>query len=203
MARHTKKEFAALCSIETKTLSVYISRDKVIVDDNDLIDDTHPANKEFIQKQQNKKGKPDVGGSPSKPKSEATEPDEEKLERIGYVKMQREKAELDLAAKKNAIALQKIEIEKKRGELVPTESVKTVITLHSESIKTSYTEASDGIIVLFAQKGGLNAEDISDLRKRFKDLVNKAIKDSVEATGNLLDQIVAEFSVKRAPGQHD
>lgn len=203
MARHNKREFSALCGIETKSLSVYLSRSKVVIDDNGLIDDTNPVNKDFIDRQHNKKGKPN--GKSVTPTNGATkeEADEEKQERVTYVKMQRAKAELDLATQENKIVLQKIEIEKKRGELLPTESIKTVITLHSESIKTAYVDASDNLIILFAQKGGLNADDISAMRKKFKDMVNKAISDSIQSSSSMIDQLVKEFSVKKAIGQHD
>lgn len=203
MARHNKREFSALCSIETKNLSVYISRGKVVLDDNDLIDDTHPTNKDFILRQHNKKGKPKADAPVTKNMELNEDEKREATERISYVKSQRAKVELDLAEKQNRIELQKIEIEKKRGELLPTQDVKTVLTFHSESIKNSFVEGADGIIVLYAQKGGLNADDIAFMRRKLTDLVNKAIDDSIASSKAMLVSIVKEFSTKRGIGQHE
>jgi hypothetical protein len=55
MAYHIKARFADLCGIQRNKLAVYIKRGKVVCS-GDVIDDSHPVNREFIEKWQHKSG---------------------------------------------------------------------------------------------------------------------------------------------------
>ena len=197
MPRHSKKEFSNLCGIKTKALSVYIARAKVILDDNELIDDTHPANLDFMERHKNKNGKV------IKPKVVSEPDDEVAKERLVYVQDQRKKLKIDMEARQNEVELQKIKIQRQRGEMIPTDSVKQVFDLHSESIKSAYVEASDNVIVVMGQRKGFTAEDIAHVRKQFVGIVNRAVDGAIKGTQAALDALVDEFSVKRGVGQHD
>src|SRR5690242_673143 len=162
MALHTKTEFAALCGLLQKNLHTYIGRKKVIVGSNDLIDDTDQINRLFMDKQRAKRGiEGTTASAPGKQvpvkKSSKKEPSAAETEMkdtlTGLLKGNKE---LEMVERQNKIEMQRIEIQKKRGELVPTSAVKTVMTLHTESIKTSYIEASDNLILILSQRKGFN-----------------------------------------------
>lgn len=195
MAFHSKKEFADLCGMPKKSLAVYIVRGKVIVGANDLIDDQVAENKMFRDNHEVKKPK-----KQAKPRTETVG---QSTPADGHISTLREKAVADLENKKILNELKRLEIQKKLGQVVPTEDVKQLLVMHSENIKGAYMEASDNLIVIFANKGGMNANDISEMRKKFTDLVNGAIDKSVNGTKSALRNVIEEFSEKRGVGQHD
>lgn len=198
MALHSKKEFAELCGWPTKTLSVYIGRAKVIVDEKGMVDDQNAINKGFLVKYGAKSSnKSSKAATPKESKSEKAKPDD------GYIQTIRDKANADLENKMVLNDLKRLEYKKKLGQVVPTEQVKSLFVMHSENIKGAYVEASDNLIVIFANRGGMNATDISDMRKKFTDLVNSAVDKAIEGTKAAMKSLVMEFSEKRGVGQHD
>lgn len=197
MALHSKKEFAELCGMPSKSLSVYISRGHVLVGENDQIDDKNPVNAAFREKHGARAGRKQPKASGDKSSSGTPKRDE------GFIQTMRDKTEAELENKRVNNDLKRLELKKKMGQVVPTEDVKRLFVMHSENIKGAYVEASDNLIVIFGNKGGLNATDISEMRKKFVDLVNGAIDKAIAGTKGRLQALVAEFSEKRGVGQHD
>lgn len=208
MALHTKSQFAALCGLLQKDLYIYIGRKKVIVE-GESIDDSNELNRLFMEKQRAKRGVGD--GAPEKktkaakvkkePKPEPTA--EEIKNKDTLTDLLKQKNGLELQQRQNLIEIQKIEIQKKRGELIPTSAVKTVITLHSESIKSAYVEASDNLILLISQRKGFDSHEISDVKRKFVEIVNRAVDTAIDSTNKMLGTVISEFSTKRGVGQHD
>lgn len=200
MSKHTKKEFSDLCGIETKALSVYISRGKVVVD-GDQIDDKHQINAAFLAKMQSKikKEKP---VAPEKPQKEKPDPDNPDYSDT-LTQIAKEKGKLELLQRQNLIDLQRMEITKKRGELVPVSAVKSLIVLQSESTKTAYLQACDNLLIIISQKKQMSATELADTRKEFSKIVNKAIDDAVDSSKATLTGLVIDFQKKRGVGQHD
>src|SRR5688572_1716741 len=58
MALLTKKEFATACGRQTKWLSNYIGRNKVVVSESGLIDDGNVVNSEFLKTHADRKQTP-------------------------------------------------------------------------------------------------------------------------------------------------
>jgi hypothetical protein len=201
MAKYSKKEFAELCGIKTKELSVYSKRGKVIVVNNE-IDDADQNNILFMQRQLAKKQKaPSVKNVSNDQKPVDSAAAEEA--RNTLLEINRSKGQLELLQKQNLIDLQRIEILKKRGELVPVPAINSLIILQAESIKTAYLEASDNLLVIIAQKKQMSAEEIASARKEFTKIVNKAIDSAVDLSKTMLFGIVKDYQKKRGVGQHD
>lgn len=217
MPRLTQPEFAEKCGIGLNYLSVNKKRKKVITDEHGFIDDTNEINQLFLQKclSRPKSAKKDLAAGPisgvavevdlsglkEKEKSKKSENDEFSRENT-LVDLQKEKGTLEIQLKNNSIELQRLEIKKKRGELVPTQSVKNLIIKHSESIKTSYSEASDNLIVIISHKKQLSSEEVADIRSQFVKIINKAIDNAITFTLSGLNNIVTDYSSKRGVGQH-
>jgi len=193
--KHSKKKFASLCGIETKNLSVYIGRKKVIVE-NDLIDDSDPANRLFIEKC--KLRVPKIKTVPAKGKSRSVKESKNSL-----LMSAEAKAELDLLKRQNEIDLQKLEIQKKRGELVPVEGIASLLIVHSESIKVAYMDGSENLLNRISQKKQLTSTERSDLGKELKVIVNNAIDQAIAASKKTLLSVTQDYSRKRGVGQHD
>ena len=212
MPRLTQPEFAEKCGIGLNYLSVNKKRGKVIVDEHSFVDDTNQINELFLQKclsrpkketkiliHSNESAKP----KEKQPKSPSKNVENDEFYRENtLVEMQREKGSLEIQLKNNSIELQRLEIKKKRGELVPTESVKNLIIQHSESIKTSYSEASDNLIVIISHKKQLSSEEVADIRSQFVKIVNRAIDNAINFTLSGLKNVVTDYSGKRGVGQH-
>lgn len=201
MAFHSKKDFAELAGVKTKDLSVYIKRGKVTLQ-GELIDDKDQINQAFLLKREVNSAvksekkvsvKPDKRQTPIPDKREKTEAEE----------MFSLKSRLDMEKRQNEIDLQKLAIAKIRGEVVPVPAVKEIIFKHSESIKTAYIEASDNLLVIISQRNQMSAQELSELKKDFLKLVNKAIDSAVNATKVILTGVVTEYAKKRGVGQHD
>ncbi len=206
MALYNRREFCVLAGMPTKNLNVYIQRGKVKLK-GELIDDTDEVNRLFLERMIAKKGTTEPlppAGSPDKPaKKGKPEPTEEEIEeKSTLTTILKEKGQLELLQRKNLLLLQQIEIQKKRGELVPTQSVKSLIIQHSESIKTAYIEASDNLIVVLSQQLQLTSTQTAEIRTQFVVIVNKALDAAINSTQQRLGSLVKEFSVKRGVGEH-
>lgn len=212
MPRLTQPEFAEKCGIGLNYLSVNKKRGKVVTDEHGFIDDTNQINQLFLHKclSRPKKTKEQAETLPKLDITSSTQPkalsknieNEEFSRENTLVELQKEKGTLEIQLKNNSIELQRLEIKKKRGELVPTQSVKNLIIKHSESIKTSYSEASDNLIVIISHKKQLSSEEVADIRSQFVKIINKAIDNAISFTLSGLNNIVADYSGKRGVGQH-
>jgi hypothetical protein len=210
--KYTRGEFCAQMKVVSKDLSKYLTRRKVVLNDSGEIDDADPVNKLFVQKRQIILEKKAVGNTGKKkiekvkkepvekPQNEAFS--RENTTRDELLKMDKEKFELALVEKRNAITMQQMEIAKKRGEQIPTEIVRKLVIQQAESSKISYTEACENLLLIFAQKRELSAVEVSDIKKQFIDIVNSAIDNSISITKRNMTEIIKEFSAKRGVGQH-
>lgn len=200
-----------MCGLKVKHLYTYVQRKQVIVGENELVDDGDQVNQLFLEKMRAKVRKPALPlpekeitptGKPRAPLKEEPE-DEDDEEDQTLLKISREKGNLDLMQRRNALELQKIEIQKKRGELVPTDSVLNLVVLHSESIKTAYVDASEKLILIIAARHQMDSAELTEVRNKFLTIINGAVDQSIDNSKKFLKSIVKEYSVKRGVGQHD
>lgn len=202
-----------MCGIQPKHISIYVKRKVINVLRNGMVDDKDEKNVAFRAKMLAKKGVTIAAGFPEtadipakagkvkKEPAAATPPPEPDPNSLNYI--QRERNKLEVIKTQHAIQLQQIEIAKKRGELVPTQSVNNLIVQHSESIKTAYTEGTDNLLIIFAQKFQLSSADVGFMRGQIMEIVNKAVDESIDRTKKNLKGVVKEYAVKRGVGQHD
>jgi hypothetical protein len=222
MALHSKVEFSALCGFEVNALAVYIKRKKVIVREDGMIDDKQRDNTEFLKRRaatiasKSAKAEP----IPNKKKKPAPEPegDDEPEFTVNRRAAPKEKKDiqdhdrydLELVQKKMAIekAAEEIEIlkvkkDKLQGSLIPTDLVRALIVTHSESLKLSYSEACENLIVIFGGKKQLSTQEIADMRKELARVINTAMDRAVEASKKTLKTIVREYSEQKGRGEKE
>ena len=225
MAKKTKKEFADICGIKTKDLSVYIMRHKVLVSSDGLIDDKNEHNLAFIANRGRKtkkktivKHKPKASSklkTKTKPKQsqkkKAEEPKEKTLD-IKFSEPQNpileveiyERAELDKAKLKADLKkklldsdIAKINKEKLQGLLIPTDLVMSVIKLQSDSLKVAYHAAAENLILIIGQRKKLNNKDVADIRRDLTGTINDAVDVGVSESHKGIKKIVREYSMKQ------
>lgn len=197
MALLTKKEIAELCGLETKNLSVYIMRGKVIVGKNDLIDTNVDKNKSFIEKRK---------GKISDVKIQTTTVIESKVseqsEGQSYTESERQLKYLDTIKRQKEIEKLDIEIQKKKGEVVPSELIKPVFLQHNQSIITEFKNATDEIIRIFSKKRSLTVEEVAEIKGETTETINNAINKATFSTIKSVESIVSEHQDKKNVGEH-
>ena len=216
MALYKKSEFAGLCGVSMAHVSVNIKRGKIIVE-NDLIDDRQERNKDFLAKCVEKKDKKPVKNGKTKKvvpvegekvvvaaqldDSNSDVEHKEPQESLLY-ELDKDRKSLDIEIKREDLEIKRIEKRKKLGELMPVELVKTLVTTHTESIKTAYSESADKLIVIFSHENQLSDAQIAKIRGEFTRILNAAIDLAVDSSKKTMRTLIQEFSNKRGVGQH-
>lgn len=201
MPKVTAKELADMTGWETKNLSVYVTRKKLVKDKNGLFDVDEPKNALFIA--QNKaEGTKKPEKTPPKGKKEASARDlDEEVKKVEAITMQLEANKLVM--QEQSIRRNQIEIEKKEGQLIPTELIKALFLTHSKSITMTFKEGMEKIVDLFTIKYKLSQADAASMRKTMVEAINKGVDNAVSNTRGSLKKIITEYSEKRGVGDHD
>lgn len=218
MALHSKKDFAELCGLPTKNLATYIGRGKVIIGEGDLIDDKNSINKIFLEQRKSKASEQQVINHikqypTAKEKEDLVTPspdeddDDESGGRIHVAgKMDTAKALEKLAyfraekTERETIRLD-LDIQKKRGEVIPSDMVKPIFVRHNQFILTNFKNATDDILARFAKYKELEPEYVAELRGEMIAVINRAVADSVKMSIESVEDIVNEYKVKRGVGE--
>ena len=215
MAKYKQVEFAELCGIKRGQVSVYVSRGKLIID-NELLDESHPVNASFIQKCQTKNflKKSNVSEQitvqiPLEERdstildSEIKAKGKRKAGQSDYAQLLMEMNEL-----KNEKLLEEIELLKKRnmkmdGESIPTVAVLSVISFFGKSYTDGTQQLMDNFLNQISSRKGMSSAEHAEFRgiliKGINDVANRANKESKKSITN----IIKEFSVSRGVGEHD
>ncbi len=195
---HKRKDFAALCGIKPRELSVYISRGNVTVSKGNLIDDELPDNADFLVKKQEKGGAIDIEVVPKK-FTAAQEKRIERLEKISELNTQ--KRELESDELRERISLLRIKKEKQEGFLIPTALVKELFGQQFRSITIAFQQGAEQLIVEISKKKRLTREESAKLRKSLLGIINEAVDDSIAHTKKNVEDIVDAYSKKMGVGE--
>ena len=217
MARHSKKEFAQLCKQETKYLSVQISRGKVYVE-NDEIDDKHPTNKAYLEKiygrmdfvpkdqpEQQKKHSPSTDAVTSKLSDLSDDDIKAALENtkgMDYPTLERLYKYLQGEKLKGDIEKNKIDIEKKRGEVIPVSPIESLVYQALQYVLTQMKIAYEKSLIEIAHKYEIPAEDIAAYRGNNITLLNNAVASANSLFIGDLGKNLSAFTVKKSIGEH-
>lgn len=210
MAFLSKKEFAGLCGKETKWLSNYITRKKVVMS-GEFIDDTLAQNIDFLKKWQSKQAAPAPIVKTEAPAIKPAEhvevpaPDIQTgtsdYENMEWAEIELKNKQLDAHKKDKDIELAQMKIEKMQGMLMPTELVKSVFAQHSASITTSFKHGAEALLGEISKLKELTRNEYAELNGKLIVIINKAVNDAVGATTKNIKAIVAEYSEKKAVGE--
>ena len=225
MAKYTTKEFAALCNIKTNYLSVKINRDKAVVIGSDgLIDDKDERNKRFLEKIYGRMDMvPKSAPMPTTPpkQKKPIQDDEDnsdgesaiatledllsdpnrsnlpypELERI-YKYLQGKKIEEDI--KKT-----KIEISKKKGEVIPYDLIKPLFAMHNQSILTEFKNTTDETLRSIAHRYKIPITEVASIKGEWVHSLNTAIANAIKLSVKSVGNIVQEYSEKKGVGQRE
>jgi hypothetical protein len=205
MALLSKKEFAQQCNIETKALSVQISRGKVIVE-NDLIDTNNDKNRAFLEKYMGRDREIDKlpPKEPTKTiKTSSNEPEDGKDDSNipSFTESERLLKHLDTQKRQKEIEKLEIDISKKRGEVIPSDLVKPIFLQHNQSIVTEFKNAADDFIRTISKKKALSVNETAEIRGKLVEIINQAMNKATTASVKAVDVIISDFSEKRGVGE--
>lgn len=196
----SKAEFAGKCGRETKWLSTYIGRKKVITLSDGAIDTEDPRNKSFLAKWSAISGNEPEQKNASIPEPNKVKPlppkgDEEEEEDISG-----DWSNLDVRKKKADILKKEAEIESVliknkvlKGQLLPYELMKPLIRQNNHAITTSFKHAIDEIILNMSKKKEFSLEEVAELNAFSVKKINEAVKNATEQSIKGVDLLVKEY----------
>jgi hypothetical protein len=217
MALLTRKQFAEQCFINTRALSVFIQRKKVVLS-NDLIDTEVDDNRYFLEKKREFKRNKDIkSGVITEETFNERVIDQTKQEVQPQFEFPHESAapisenfKLDSKIKqasleKTALDIQILQAKRDKitGESVPTTLVKTLITHHAKSIIIAFQNGIDNILVTISKRKGFSSSELGELREEMIDLINASSNESIEISKKTLENIILEYSQRKDVGERE
>lgn len=211
MALHTKKEFADLCGIQTKDLSNYIRRGKVILS-GDLIDMSITENSAFYEKRKTNAAPVseiklpqyppglDAPDYSKKKKVKYSEPTSDLSERSLF-ELTKLKLEKEIEEKDQKIELLKKRNEKMDGESIPTDLVKVLVAQLSKSMTASFQIGADNFLIEISTLLGITPTQMAELRGKLVVIINKGIEKSVAEARQNIKNIAEEYATKKEVGE--
>lgn len=109
---------------------------------------------------------------------------------------------LDTIKRTKEIEKLQIEIQKKKGEVVPVELIKPVILQHNQSILTEFKNAGDEILRIMSKKYSFSVEDLAYCKGEFVRTINNSMSKAIFATTKSIDLIIQSHIEKKAVGEH-
>lgn len=194
MAKFTKKEFAKECGKDTKWLSVYIRNGSVVVGDDNLINSDEATNYQFLTKWSARKSTVKVHKDDAN-KVDADIPSYEDSERrLKYLDTQKREKEVEKL---------QIEIQKKRGEVIPAELIPPVVMQHNQSIITAFKNEHDEWLRNFAKLHDMTGDEVARARGEAVQWINTAMGKATVMTEKAIEIIVADYVEKRGVGERN
>lgn len=109
---------------------------------------------------------------------------------------------LDTIKRTKEIEKLQIEIQKKKGEVVPVELIKPVILQHNQSILTEFKNAGDEILRIMSKKYSFSVEDLAFCKGEFVKTINNSMGKAIYATTKSIDSIIQSHIEKKGVGEH-
>ncbi|MCK4521991.1 MAG: hypothetical protein KAU20_05440 [Nanoarchaeota archaeon] len=189
---YKQKEFAELCGKNSAHISKYISRGKIIRSGK-VIDSDLPENIEFMKScgvdvdgitPSNTQAEP-VIEKPS-PRSSPGDPgiDDPAVAETGQYSLTLQKTDADINLKNQRLILLQLEEARIRGDQIPTEMVRDLISRFSKSIINEYKDLADKFLIELMHKMKVSADMSAEIKGEMIKLINithdKAITTAIK-----------------------
>jgi hypothetical protein len=203
-----------MCGLSAGNLSNYIKRGKVILT-GELIDDTKPENIDFLQKFADRKLEKsneseintgeivDKHSNNTKKEPVVRQKTTPEGETEGGYSLDRKLKAQELKKKEAETRLLNLKEEKIRGEHIPTELIRSIIILQSQSFVTAFKNGMEDFITIMAKAKGMNVNEVAEARGELIRVINSTANKAVDLAKKGIDNIVGEYAVKREVGEHD
>lgn len=118
-----------------------------------------------------------------------------------YSNLDMELLQLKIERERHDIEKVKLNNEKMRGNLMPTEMVVQVLQQNNKAFVSAFMGATESLLVLIAGTMEVDIEKLATFRGKLKEIVNDSMDDAEKNTKQQIRNIVAEFSEKRGVGE--
>jgi len=217
MAFHTRKQFADAAGKKAASVTMAVKRRQIIMS-GDFIDDTIEKNKKLLERWQQQEAakiaKPVIVDVPDvvieepklkaptgirepkeEPKPKAPKgikaPKETSIHGLDEIKKQ---AEIDL--KIAQIERTNLQNQKLRGDSIPTEMVKSTISILGHSFQSSYKNGAEAFILEFCHRLRVSAKIEAEMKGKLIDLINKSHGNAITEAKKSIESIVDQNAVK-------
>jgi len=196
MSLHTKAEFARLTGKSKAHVSMGIKRKQIILS-GDYIDDTIHKNKTVMnrwihQSSKAKVGKiaPPVEEKPKAPKG--IKPPSQMFSDVGLDDIKKQ-AEIDL--KIAQIERTNLQNQKLRGDSIPTDLVKSTVSILGHSFQSSYKNGAEAFIIDFCHRMKAPAKIEAEMKGKLIKLINKSHSNAIIEAKKSIESIVEQNAV--------
>lgn len=200
----TKQEFAAKCGKTTKWLSNYITRGKIAVV-GEKIDITIPINSEFLTKWATKNDAPPTKNDAQQLTDNTSnnfQNQKNSVDGKSMAQIERDKKIADLEKTLVETRLKLMQEQQKKGENIPTDQVKMIVTHLSKSFTTKFHQAADNFLMEIGKKKDLSREEMAQMRGALISVINEASTVAVEEAKRNIKAAQNETAIKKGVGEH-
>lgn len=213
MALISQTDFCKQCGKDAAYVTVNVKRGKLVrvkVGNEYHFDDTVDINKAFLEKwkgrnqitEETKKGVHQLTKPPIlPPENLEIELDTKNIESYSFQELDKLNKSLDAKKKEKEIRKLEIQIEKAEGLVIPTEMVKGVFARHTKNMVTELDNFVERMITEFAAIKNLSSTEIATMREMKIQALNTAAEGASNTTKNDIENIIDEYSDKRAIGE--
>ena len=217
MARKIKRiELANGLGISRATITMSIKRGGLISEPDKTINIDNEVNKIWLSNQKEKhgrilkfNGKTTLSKSPKKRKvkpaqEKRTQNDQQKIiypDTEETTNITKRKLIAEAKIKERSAEKLKLEIQKKKGELVPFEAVKSVFIYAVETFRSSYLQEVNNIAQLYIHRTGGSHKELIELKKDISENIQNLTDDIRAKLIEGLTGIVEEFREVRGRGE--
>lgn len=228
MSLVSRKEYAAISKTTVSNVNVYVSRGKVIVEDDGLIDTDNPINKmasdnwiklhfekeekkkldalrkeaqEKVQSQHKIKGyeKPKVEKAVKRGRKPKSRADK-KTEFI--LDMDKRKKQADVLLQERKAEVEKLKLDKLAGKLIPVDLVFQVLNIHNKSIFATFQSDVENLASIFCEilaEG--DRSKLSEVTQKISEKLIETVEKSRDLADLEIDNAVAEYAETRSRGE--
>lgn len=107
----------------------------------------------------------------------------------------------DVIKRQKEIQKLELDIEKKKGEVIPSGLVMPILTRQNMSMVTAFKNACDAIIIKYTKIRDLTVNEIADIRSYFLEAINESSEKANIETEKALSSIIDNYSEKRTVGE--
>lgn len=219
MSLHTRAEFAVIIGKSRAWVTTYVSRGKIVLNSDKLIDDKTKENKELMdhwvsfhkdfpskihvdkrkQKRKPKKSK-SIKVEGDEPEPEKKEVDEsypdEKISIKSGDSLQIRKLKSEILYKISQVEKQNLASAQIRGESLPTEMVGAIISTLGSSFQSEYKNGAESLMMQFTHENKLPPDVIAGLKGDLIVLINKVHDNAIRLAQKELKNLISK-SIKK------
>lgn len=204
------KDFATYIGRRYTTVRSHINRGKIHKSADGFIDSTHPTNELYIKEFAANKIETPPAPTNKKQANENLEsqsplPDFSKSEagpesaEVANLTLRKKKADA-IKAERDA-ELKRIDIEKKTGQLMPTDLVQKILQINLASVFRAFDSSAENIASIYTERLGGNRADLADITTRMRSELERSINDAKEVALKEIKGAIREYSETRSRGE--